>query len=116
MFIYYSELYDRVLVKNSNNRMETESRLYTLHRLKCGVPEGVDEFGIGTAMPLEMNMDYMNGSEIMIINVFIIRTYHLTVSFSKGCYLGQELTSRTHHTGVVRKRVIPLTLEEDIEK
>ncbi|KAJ8971297.1 hypothetical protein NQ314_000774 [Rhamnusium bicolor] len=25
-----------------------------------------------------------------------------------GCYIGQELTARTHHTGVVRKRLMPL--------
>ena len=35
-----------------------------------------------------------------------------SVSFTKGCYLGQELTSRTYHTGVVRKRILPLSLEE----
>ena len=35
-----------------------------------------------------------------------------TVSFNKGCYLGQELTARTHHTGVVRKRVMPIALGE----
>ena len=34
------------------------------------------------------------------------------VSFTKGCYLGQELTARTHHTGVVRRRAVPLTLQE----
>ena len=30
------------------------------------------------------------------------------VSFSKGCYLGQELTARSQFTGVVRKRIMPL--------
>ena len=34
------------------------------------------------------------------------------MSFSKGCYVGQELTARTHHTGVVRKRVVPITFDE----
>ena len=28
----------------------------------------------------------------------------------KGCYIGQELTARTHHTGVIRKRIMPLSL------
>ena len=32
------------------------------------------------------------------------------MSFHKGCYLGQELIARTHHTGVVRKRTVPLKL------
>ena len=37
------------------------------------------------------------------------------VSFHKGCYIGQELTARTHHTGVVRKRLMPLELSEPIK-
>ncbi|KAF8451868.1 hypothetical protein BGX38DRAFT_1269170 [Terfezia claveryi] len=32
------------------------------------------------------------------------------LSFHKGCYVGQELTVRTQHRGVVRKRVIPVQL------
>ena len=31
------------------------------------------------------------------------------VSFTKGCYVGQELTSRTHFRGVVRKRALPVS-------
>jgi hypothetical protein len=30
------------------------------------------------------------------------------VSFSKGCYLGQELTARVQYTGAVRKRILLL--------
>ena len=32
---------------------------------------------------------------------------HSAVDFRKGCYVGQELTARTHHTGVTRKRILP---------
>lgn len=38
-------------------------------------------------------MDYMGG-----------------IDFRKGCYVGQELTIRTRHTGVVRKRILPVRL------
>lgn len=31
------------------------------------------------------------------------------VSLDKGCYIGQELTARTAHTGVIRRRIIPFT-------
>lgn len=34
----------------------------------------------------------------------------LTVDFRKGCYVGQELTVRTYHTGVIRKRILPVIL------
>ena len=32
------------------------------------------------------------------------------VDFRKGCYVGQELTVRTYHTGVIRKRILPVAL------
>ena len=32
------------------------------------------------------------------------------IDFRKGCYVGQELTIRTHHTGVVRKRILPVVV------
>lgn len=66
---------------------------YTQHRFRLGVPEGKHEILPAKAMPLEFNMDYLHG-----------------VSFHKGCYIGQELTARTHHTGVIRKRILPLHL------
>jgi len=48
----------------------------------------------GHAMPLEYNLDGLNG-----------------VSYSKGCYVGQELVARTHNRGVVRKRLMPVRIE-----
>ena len=36
------------------------------------------------------------------------------VSFEKGCYVGQELTARTHHRGVVRKRIVPASFHHHI--
>jgi folate-binding Fe-S cluster repair protein YgfZ len=32
------------------------------------------------------------------------------IDFKKGCYSGQELTIRTHHTGVVRRRILPIQI------
>ena len=34
------------------------------------------------------------------------------VDYRKGCYVGQEMTIRTHHKGVVRKRVVPLQFHQ----
>ncbi|KAJ2818775.1 ccr4 associated factor [Coemansia sp. 'formosensis'] len=64
-----------------------------MRRILKGVAEGADDFVPGVAVPLECNLDYMGG-----------------VHFSKGCYVGQELTIRTHHRGIVRKRLLPLLL------
>ena len=67
---------------------------YRKFRYQLGVPEGSLELPPGECLPLESNADYLSG-----------------VHFHKGCYLGQELTARTHHTGVVRKRLMPIVIE-----
>ncbi|EPS39243.1 hypothetical protein H072_6992 [Dactylellina haptotyla CBS 200.50] len=66
---------------------------YKLKRYLLGVPEAPTEIFSGTGLPQESNVDYMSG-----------------VNFHKGCYVGQELTIRTRHTGVVRKRILPVQL------
>ncbi|XP_050354206.1 putative transferase CAF17 homolog, mitochondrial [Nymphalis io] len=76
---------------------------YKYLRYKLGVSEGAEELPPGACFPLEVNCDYLHG-----------------VSFHKGCYIGQEVTARVHHTGVVRKRIMPIkfnqSIHENIEK
>ncbi|KAA8568183.1 hypothetical protein EYC84_008576 [Monilinia fructicola] len=66
--------------------------------LDWGVPEGQDEILRESALPQESNVDVMGG-----------------IDYGKGCYVGQELTIRTHHMGVVRKRIVPMMLIPDGE-
>ncbi|KAK4138274.1 Aminomethyltransferase folate-binding domain-containing protein [Trichocladium antarcticum] len=69
--------------------LATESA-YRLRRYLHGIPEGQAELAHEHALPHESNIDAMGG-----------------IDFRKGCYVGQELTIRTEHRGVVRKRVLP---------
>ncbi|KAJ5832604.1 transferase caf17 [Penicillium riverlandense] len=72
---------------------EVELASYTVRRMLNGVAEGQTEIIRESALPMECNMDMARG-----------------IDFRKGCYVGQELTIRTHHTGVVRKRILPVQL------
>ncbi|KAK5077920.1 ccr4 associated factor [Lithohypha guttulata] len=69
---------------------------YMIHRILNGHAEGPIEILSEHALPQESNFDFYGG-----------------IDFHKGCYLGQELTIRTHHTGVVRKRILPVQLYTD---
>ncbi|KAL5226077.1 hypothetical protein ABZP36_012716 [Zizania latifolia] len=71
---------------------EADERHYLLWRIENGVAEGSTEIPKGEAIPLEYNFAGLNA-----------------ISFEKGCYIGQELIARTHHRGVIRKRLMPLT-------
>lgn len=68
---------------------------YHLHRYLHGIPEGQAELPSETSLPLESNLDTSSSAAI---------------DFHKGCYVGQELTIRTRHRGVVRKRVLPVVV------
>lgn len=59
------------------------------HRLALGVVEGVGELGSGETLWLECNARELNG-----------------VSFTKGCYVGQENTARMHHRAKVNRRLV----------
>lgn len=69
---------------------------YNMLRYIRGTPEGSREIPPNKALPMESDLDYMNG-----------------LDFNRGCYVGQELTIRTHHTGVVRKRIVPFQLYQE---
>ncbi|KAH9615027.1 hypothetical protein KSS87_022093 [Heliosperma pusillum] len=75
---------------------ETSEENYLLWRLEQGVAEGPNEIPKGEAIPLEYNLAGLNA-----------------ISFDKGCYLEQELVERTHHRGVIRKRLLPLKFVND---
>ena len=65
---------------------------YHAHRISLGVPEGGKDYAFGEAFPHEALFDQLNG-----------------VSFTKGCYVGQEIVARMEHRGTARKRIIRVT-------
>jgi len=72
---------------------EVTSDQYDAFRRYHDIPEGVDEIVPMKAFPMEANLDLMGA-----------------INFKKGCYVGQELTVRTYHTGAIRKRIFPIRI------
>ena len=65
------------------------------HRLSLGMTEGIAELGAGETLWLECNARELNG-----------------VSFTKGCYVGQENTARMHHRAKVNRRLVVAPLAD----
>lgn len=68
-------------------------REYHEIRLALGVPEAGD-FGFEKIFALDAGLEELHG-----------------VSFTKGCYIGQELTSRMKHRATSRKRILTVTAD-----
>ncbi|EDQ89813.1 uncharacterized protein MONBRDRAFT_24953 [Monosiga brevicollis MX1] len=72
-----------------------DGSIYAYLRLALGLSEGPQDHIDNKSLPLEANIEHWNG-----------------VSFKKGCYLGQELTARTHYSGMLRKRLLPMRIPD----
>ena len=66
------------------------------YRIAAGVPEGSVDLTPERALMLEAGLDRLGA-----------------VDFEKGCYVGQEVTARTHYRGLVKRRLVPLTIAGD---
>ena len=67
---------------------------YDLHRLRLGVPDPARDCPPETTYPIEANFDLLNG-----------------IDFQKGCFVGQETTSRMKRRGVIKSRMIGLAFD-----
>jgi tRNA-modifying protein YgfZ len=65
---------------------------YESHRLTLGVPDAAFDIPPETLFPLDCNFEELNG-----------------VDFTKGCYVGQELTARMKHRATARRRLLPVS-------
>jgi folate-binding protein YgfZ len=68
--------------------------VYEARRVQVGAADARRDLEVDKTLLLEANFDAFNG-----------------VSFSKGCYVGQELTARTKYRGNVRRKLYPVVIE-----
>jgi folate-binding protein YgfZ len=66
------------------------------YRIAHGLPRGGSEFIPDVSLPLESGLLEMHG-----------------VDFSKGCYIGQETTTRTHRRDTLKRRLYVVELSGD---
>jgi folate-binding protein YgfZ len=67
---------------------------WDLHRLSAGLPDGSRDMEPDRSTLLEAGFDELTG-----------------VSWSKGCYMGQELTARTKYRGLLKRRLVPVAID-----
>jgi folate-binding protein YgfZ len=67
---------------------------YESLRLSLGLPDGSRDMVVDKAILLENGFQELNG-----------------IDWEKGCYMGQELTARTHYRGLIKKRLMPVQIE-----
>ncbi|MBL6957817.1 MAG: folate-binding protein YgfZ [Rhodospirillales bacterium] len=67
---------------------------YEAVRISLGLPDGSRDMQTDKAILLENGFEELNG-----------------VDWDKGCYMGQELTARTKYRGLVKKRLMPVSVD-----
>jgi hypothetical protein len=67
---------------------------YETLRLELGLPDGSRDLEIEKSILLESGFDELAG-----------------VDWDKGCYMGQELTARTHYRALIKKRLVPVRIQ-----
>ncbi|MGH7002752.1 MAG: YgfZ/GcvT domain-containing protein [Alphaproteobacteria bacterium] len=60
-------------------------------RIRNGLPDGSRDLEVEKSILLENGFDELAG-----------------VDWDKGCYMGQELTARTHYRALIKKRLVPV--------
>jgi folate-binding protein YgfZ len=66
---------------------------YDAFRMSLGLPDGSRDMEVEKALLLENGFEELNG-----------------VDYEKGCYIGQELTARTHYRALIKKRLLPVAV------
>ena len=69
---------------------------YHAHRYRHAIAEGAAELPPERALPLEARLDEQGG-----------------VALDKGCFIGQEVTARTHYRGKLKYRYLPFTASKN---
>lgn len=80
------EIGSRGFVTSDSSSGFLPMEVYNIKRIELKIPDAEYDFFYDRSLPLEFRAIQL-----------------AAIDFNKGCYVGQEVTARTHHRGVVRK-------------
>ncbi|MBT4889576.1 MAG: folate-binding protein YgfZ [Rhodospirillales bacterium] len=81
-------------VTNSSDFSQSTQDAYDQHRISLSLPDSTQDLIAEKSTLLENGFDELNG-----------------VDWDKGCYMGQEVTARTKHRGLLKKRLVCVDIE-----
>lgn len=84
-------------IKELNHLKETDFKFYHKLCITRRVPCGARDIAIGEDTAADLDLDRLNG-----------------VSYAKGCYMGQELTSRMHHRGLAKRGLYAVSIDGEV--
>jgi folate-binding protein YgfZ len=71
-----------------------DENTYDRQRIALGVPDGSRDLPVERALLLENGFDELHG-----------------IDWQKGCYIGQEVTARMRYRSLVRKHLLPVSID-----
>jgi folate-binding protein YgfZ len=69
---------------------------YETLRIRHAIPDGTRDMDVDKSTLLESNFEALNG-----------------IDWEKGCYIGQEVTARTKYRGLLKRQLIPVSVDGD---
>ncbi len=81
----------------SSSTSQISENSYHAKRITLKIPESEHDLTYEKSFILEFGFDDLNA-----------------IDYQKGCYVGQELTARTHYTGQIRKKLFHIKIDGEI--
>lgn len=91
----HSEIGYRIYTKKQE--LENDASEYNFKRISLKIPDSEHDLTYDKSFILEFGFDQLNA-----------------IDYQKGCYVGQELTARTHYRGEIRKKLFHIKITDPL--
>lgn len=92
-------LFRSIIRGQTSTNIELSDNLYFKYKYDLAIPDGEIDLIFEKSIPIEYGAEELNA-----------------INYSKGCYIGQEVISRTKYQGIIRKKIFKIEAEEDLSK